>query len=61
MDDGIIEKIKIEITTIQTEFIMELISLCEKYGVDKTTFIRNTVSELYELTQNTNFNYLQYN
>lgn len=53
--EKIIDEIRAESTKLQTDFMISLINLCDKYRVKKTAFIRDTVSELYKLVQTSNF------
>lgn len=55
----IIKTVQKESSDIQTKFIMQLVGLCEEYGVKKTEFIRDTIGELYNFVLKTNFEQLK--
>ena len=57
--EEIIKEIQQESSALQTDFIMNLIKLCEKYEVKKTEFIRDTTKELYQLAVKSNFDQLK--
>ena len=57
--EEIVKTVQKESSDIQTKFIMQLVGLCEEYGVKKTEFIRDTISELNEFAANTDFDKLK--
>lgn len=57
--EEIVKTVQKESSDIQTKFIMQLVGLCEEYGVKKTEFIRDTISELNEFASNTDFDKLK--
>ena len=55
----ITEQVRAKSTEIQTEFIMNLVKLCDEFGVNKSQFIRDTVNELHKFVSTANFDKLQ--
>lgn len=57
--EEIINEIRSKSSDLQTEFIMNLVRLCDEYGVKKTEFIRDIVGAMYQLVTDYNFDQLK--